>query len=77
MLDRIKKERELAIQLLDHSCKINSGEKVLISYCDTPTSFIEILVDEISKRNAIPLLYRLDKIIKRRLLLNATKDTFA
>lgn len=76
MLDRIKKERELAIQLLDHSCKVEPNEKVLISYSDTPTSFIEILIDEIAKRGAIPLLYRLDKIIKRRLLLNATKDTF-
>lgn len=43
MLNRIEKERELAQKLVDYSCNVKSGEKVLITYSDTPSSFVEIL----------------------------------
>ena len=76
MLNRIEKERELAQKLVDYSCNVKAGEKVLISYSDTPSSFIEILIEEISQKGGIPLPFRMDRIIKRRLLLNSKLDNF-
>lgn len=74
MINRINLEHILAEKLIDYSCNIQSGEKVLITYSDTPSSFIEILIEKIHNKKAIPILYRLDKIIKRRLLLNSTNE---
>lgn len=76
MLNRIEKERELAQKLVDYSCNVKSGEKVLITYSDTPSSFVEILIETISKKGAIPVPFRLDRIIKRRLLLNSKAENF-
>ena len=76
MYNKLNGERELAKKLVEHSCKIKSGEKVLITYSDTSNTFIEILIEEITNVGAIPLVYRLDRRIKRRLLLNASKEMF-
>ena len=76
MYNKINSEKELALQLINHSCRIGKGEKVLITYSDTSNSFIEILIEEITKVGAIPLVYRLDRRIKRRLLLNSNKEMF-
>jgi len=77
MFDRISQERILANKLVNYSCKIKPHEKVLISYSDCPHSFIELLIEEITKIKAIPIIYRLDKSIKRRLLLNSNEETIA
>ena len=74
MYNKISSEKELAHQLVNYSCNIQPNEKVLITYSNTSNSFIEILIEEITKANAIPIIYRLDKRIKRRLLLNSTKE---
>lgn len=76
MFDRINYERNLAEKLVNYSCKVKANEKVLITYSDCPHSFIEILIEEITKAKAIPVIYRLDKVIKRRLLLNANENMF-
>ena len=76
MLNRLTHERELAKKLVEHSCKIKENEKVLISYSDTPSSFIEILIEEIHAKKAISIPFRMDKIIKRRLLLNSKITDF-
>lgn len=76
MYNKINGERKLAEELVNYSCKVKSGEKVLITYSDTSNSFIEILIEEITKVGGIPLLYRLDRRIKRRLLLNSSKEMF-
>ena len=49
MINRVERERELAKKLVNYSCHINPKEKVLITYSDTPATFIEILIEEISK----------------------------
>ena len=67
MLNKIICERELAKKLVEHSCKVQENEKVLITYSDTPSSFIEILIEEIHAKKAIPIPFRMDNIIKRRL----------
>lgn len=76
MLDKYKLQQKLSKLLVNHSCKVQSGEKVLITYSDTPDEFIQILIEEIYKLDAIPIPFRLDKKIKRKLLLNANADTF-
>lgn len=76
MLNRVSRERELSQKLVNYSCNVKKGEKVLITYSDTPSSFIEILIEDISKCGAIPIPFRLDKIIKRRLLLNSKDENF-
>ena len=76
MFNHLIEEEKLAKKLVEYSCKVKSGEKVLISYSDTPDSFIEYLIEEITNKNAIPIVYRLDKNIKRRLLLNSNETIF-
>ena len=55
MLNIINKERELAKKLIEHSCNINSNEKVLIIYSNTPSTFIENLIEEIQDKKAIAI----------------------
>lgn len=76
MFNKTNKEIELAQKLINYSCKIKKDEKVLISYSDTPDRFIEILIEEIYKVGAIPVVYRLDKKIKRKLMLGASSKIF-
>jgi len=75
MLNRINLEHILAEKLTDYSCNLKSGDKVLVTYSDTPTSFIEILIEKIYSKNAIPIIFRMDKIIKRRLLIGSTPNS--
>ena len=75
MIDRYAREKELAKQLVEKSCKIKPNEKVLITYSDTPTSFVERLVEIIAEKKATPFVYRLDKILKRKLLLTSNNNS--
>lgn len=72
MFDKLNSEKILANNLINKSLKIKEHEKVLISYSDCPNNFIEILIEEICNVGGIPVIYRLDTKIKRRLLLHAT-----
>ena len=76
MFNKVTQEQVLAEKLVNYSCSVKKGEKVLITYSDTSNSFIESLIEEITKVGAIPLVYRLDKRIKRRLLLNSSEEMF-
>ena len=76
MFNKLTQERLLAEKLVNYSCNLKAGEKVLITYSDTPNSFIENLIEETNKVGAIPLVFRLDKAIKRRLLLNSSEEMF-
>ncbi len=75
MFNRYEEERKLAKMLVNYSCRVKSGEKVLITYSDCPDSFIERLIEEVSLAKAIPVVYRMDKIIKRALLLSANEKS--
>lgn len=75
MLNIYEEEKKLANMLVNYSCKVKQNEKVLITYSDCPDSFIERLIEEISAVQAIPVIYRLDKTIKRSLLLSSTEKT--
>ena len=74
MFNKITAEIELAKRLVHHSCKVKRNEKVLISYSDTPNTLIEAIIEEVTSVNAIPIVFRLDKSIKRRLLLNSSEN---
>lgn len=76
MFNKVAHEQVLADKIVNYSCKVNKGEKVLITYSDTSDSFIEILIEKIASVGAIPLVYRLDRRIKRRLLLNSSQEMF-
>jgi aminopeptidase len=74
MFNKISEEIKLAEKLVNYSCKVKENEKVLVTYSNCPDSFIEALIEEITKAKAIPIIYRLDKNIKRRLLLNSNEN---
>jgi aminopeptidase len=76
MYNKINGEKELANKLVNYSCNVKKGEKVLITYSDASNSLIEILIEEITNVGAIPLVFRMDRRIKRRLLLNSSKEMF-
>ena len=76
MFNKFEYEKKLANKLVNYSCKVKPNEKVLMSYSDCPDSIIEHLIEEIKKAKGIPLIFRLDKTIKRRLLLNSNEDWF-
>ncbi|MBO5856738.1 MAG: aminopeptidase [Clostridia bacterium] len=76
MFNKLNSEQLLAEKLVNYSCSVKKGEKVLVTYSDAPNSFIEYLIEEITKVGAIPLIFRMDKAIKRRLLLNSSEEMF-
>ena len=47
MFNKVNKEQELANKLVNYSCKVKSGEKVLITYSDTSNSFIELTIKSV------------------------------
>ena len=63
MYNKLNGEHALAEELVNYSCRVKKGEKVLITYSDAPNTFIELLIEEITKVGAIPLVFRLDKKI--------------
>ena len=68
----------LAETLLDHSCKLKSGEKVIIEAFDLPeTALVCDLVDAAYARGATPLVVWKDNSILRSLYRNATADSMS
>lgn len=76
MFNKLPREQELAHNLVNYSCRVKENEKVLVTYSECPNTFIELLIEEIAKVGGIPVVFRMDKKIKRRLLLNSTADAF-
>ena len=76
MFNQLLAEEHLAEKLVNYSCRVQPGEKVLITYSDCPDTLVEALIESITKAKAIPLVYRLDRKLKRRLLLNSSKEMF-
>lgn len=74
MFDKLNSEKTLSYNLINKSLNIKEHEKVLISYSDCPNNFIELLIEEISNLKGIPVIYRLDTKLKRRLLLNSNSS---
>ncbi len=76
MYNTIEQSIKLANRLVNYSCKVQAGEKVLITYGDCPDTLIQAIIEEIFAVQAIPLLYRLDKKLKRLILTNSDKNAY-
>ena len=76
MLDpRICKLAEL---LIDHSTRLQSGEKVLIEAFDLPDpSLVTCLVELARDRGSLPVVFWKNNAVRRSLLLHGDADTFS
>lgn len=65
---------QLAKNLVNHSIKVQKGEKVLIQCNNNEPTLINALVREVYAVGAYPFVSLLDKTIERELLLGATEE---
>ena len=66
---------KLANLLLDHSCRIQPGERVVIEAFDLPeTNLVCALVEGAAERGAIPLVTTKSNKVLRSLYRTATKE---
>lgn len=64
----------LAHNLINYSCNLKEGEKVLIESFGNCKPLVKELIKEAYKVNAIPLVTLKDKEVDRELLMNASKE---
>jgi aminopeptidase len=68
---------KLADLLVNFSCNVQPGEKVLIETYDTPVEFIDEIVKSVYRADGIPLLEIKYNSLLRTLLAGATKESLA
>lgn len=67
---------KLADILLDHSCRVQKGEKVLIEAFDLPqASLVSTLIEGIAKRGGVPLVSWKSNEVLRSLYMTATEES--
>lgn len=67
--------RELAKNLVNYSCKVQEGEKVLINYTGYDTSLLaKAIVEEVYNAGGIPFTNFVDPRVQRQLLMGASKE---
>ena len=65
----------LAKNLINYSCALKSGEKVLIEYTgDEPKELIKALIREAYAKGALPFVQYEDESVKREILMGCTTD---
>ncbi len=69
-----KDEKKLANILVNYSCAIKRGEKVMIEVTETPDNFLSAIIDEVFKAGAFPFVYRHSTEIKKQIVLNCSKE---
>jgi aminopeptidase len=67
--------KQLADILLDHSIRLAAGETVYIEAYDTPDEMVEILIDAVYGRQAVPLVSQKSKSVMRKLLNQCNEKT--
>lgn len=70
----MEEERKLAKILVNYSCNVKKGEKVMIDYTDAPDEFLACLVEEIFKVGGYPFVFRHSQIIKRTLVEHTSEE---
>lgn len=70
----MKEYEKLANNLINHSCRLKKGEKVLIEYSNTDTQFIAVLIKKIFKIGAIPFVINYNSEISKILNTNITEN---
>jgi aminopeptidase len=66
--------KKLAETLVNYSCKVQKGEKVLISIIDCDDSVAEELIKAVVKAGGIPFVEQTRSRVSRQLLMNATNE---
>src|SRR5262245_30840161 len=67
---------KLADLLLDHSCRIEKGEKILIEAFDLPdAALVCALVEGAAARGAVPLVSWKSNAVLRSLYMTATEES--
>ena len=69
--ERLKK---LAKNLVNYSCSLKKGEKILIEAMDTDSEFVCALVDEVYKVGGYPFVNILNSYVSRKLLLGTSEE---
>lgn len=67
------RDNELAQKIVNYSCDVKKGEKVLIECCGTSEYFIACLIKEIYKAGGMPFVKSYNKRIKKEILRGADK----
>ncbi|MEG0371859.1 MAG: aminopeptidase, partial [Clostridium sp.] len=66
--------KQLAYNLINYSCRLQSGEKILIESIGLEESLVKELVKEVYNVGGIPFVTIKDKSIDRSILMGATKE---
>lgn len=67
---------QLAETLVDHSCRVQSGEKVIIEAFDLPEpNLVCALVDAVYARGGTPMVYWKNNTVLRSLYMGATEES--
>lgn len=71
-----EREKTLAKNLVNYSCSVKKGEKVLIEYSSTSNSFLQCLVEEIIKVGAYPIVRNLNRQVQKVVLEKGNSKLF-
>ncbi len=66
---------KLAHLLVNYSCKVKPGEKVLIEAVDTPVAFVDALIKEVYAAGGFPLINLMRNDLMRTLMAGATEES--
>jgi len=73
--DNMNKIEELSRKIVEHSLKIDSKDKVLITYQNIQCNDLVIcLINDIAKKGAVSYVKMQDPVINKELLLNTTEE---
>ena len=66
--------QKLADVLVNYSCRVRPGEKVLIEASGVPTEMVTALVKEVYRKKAFPFVELSDNRVKREILMGVTEE---
>lgn len=66
----------LANKLVNYSCKVRKGEKVLIQYSDADDYFIKCIVNEVFDVGAYPIVKCVNRRVQKSILTNGSDELF-
>lgn len=71
-----EREKILAKKIVNYSCNIKKGEKVLIEYASTTNSFLTCLVNEILQVGAFPILKFQNRLLQKEIMQKGNVELF-
>ena len=69
--------KQLANLLVNHSCSLKKGDKILVEATEIPDAFLSVLTDEILAAGALPVVDRKDERLNRVLLKSGSEEQLA